>query len=142
MLKIHIEPLSKDELKKLPQDVLVSLDPPFVDDRGFIQPLVDIPMKSAVIIKSNNGTVRANHYHQTDWHYCTVITGEIKYYWRDHGDTSSPESIIVRSGQTFFTPPMVEHAMKFLEDTTFLTLGRNSRKQEVYEADVVRVKLI
>jgi len=142
MSKIVIEPLSKEELGKLPKDILVSLDPPFTDDRGSIQPLVDIPMKSAVMIKSNKGTVRANHYHQTDWHYCTVISGEIKYYWRDHGDTSPPKSIIVKAGQTFFTPPMVEHAMEFLEDTTFLTLGRNSRKQEVYEADVVRVKLI
>ena len=142
MLKIHIEPLSKDELKKLPQDVLVSLDPPFVDDRGFIQPLVDIPMKSAVIIKSNNGTVRANHYHQTDWHYCTVITGEIKYYWRDHGDTSSPESIIVRSGQTFFTPPMVEHALYFPINTEFIALAKLTRKSKNYEKDTVRINLI
>ena len=38
-----------------------------------------------------------------------------------------------------FTPPMVEHAMVFLADSVFLTLGRNSRCQESYEADVVRV---
>ena len=31
---------------------------------------------------------------------------------------------------------------EFLEDTMFITLGRNSRKQEVYEMDVVRTKLI
>jgi hypothetical protein len=29
--------------------------------------------------------------------------------------------------------------MVFVEDTTFLTLGRNSRRQEVYEADVERI---
>ena len=39
----------------------------------------------------------------------------------------------------FFTPPLVEHAMVFPVDTSFLTLGRNSRAQEVYESDVVRV---
>ena len=38
-----------------------------------------------------------------------------------------------------FTPPMVDHAMVFPEDTEFLTLGRNSRRQEVYEADVERI---
>ena len=142
MQKIAIKPLTKEELEKLPKDVLVMLEPPFADDRGFIQPLVDMPMKSAVIITSKKGTVRANHYHQTDWHFCTVISGKIKYHWRDHGGSNRPESLVVEAGQTFFTPPMVEHAMEFLEDTTFLTLGRNSRKQEVYEADVVRVKLI
>jgi hypothetical protein len=41
-----------------------------------------------------------------------------------------------------FTPPMVEHAMKFDEATTFLTLGRNRRDQASYEADVVRIQLV
>jgi hypothetical protein len=39
----------------------------------------------------------------------------------------------------FFTPPLVDHVMVFGEDTSFLTFGRNSRSQEVYEADVVRI---
>jgi hypothetical protein len=34
---------------------------------------------------------------------------------------------------------MVDHSMVFVEETVFLTLGRNSRRQEVYEADVVRI---
>jgi hypothetical protein len=29
--------------------------------------------------------------------------------------------------------------MVFTQDTSFLTYGRNSRAQEVYEADVVRI---
>ena len=37
---------------------------------------------------------------------------------------------------------MVDHAMVFNEETTFLTLGRNSREQEVYEADVERIEMI
>jgi hypothetical protein len=45
----------------------------------------------------------------------------------------------VKTGELFFTPPMVDHAMHFPEDTVFLTLGRNSRTQEAYEADVVRI---
>ena len=44
--------------------------------------------------------------------------------------------------QLFFTPPMVEHAMVFHEDTTFLTLGGNSRIQSKYEADLVRTELV
>tara|TARA_B100000315_G_C14521005_1_gene561530 strand:+ start:689 stop:988 length:300 start_codon:yes stop_codon:yes gene_type:complete len=99
-------------------------------------------MKSAVMITSKKGTVRANHYHKTDWHFCTVIKGRIKYHWRKQGSKDLPESIIVNGGQTFFTPPMVEHAMEFLSDTMFLTLSRNSRRQDVYEADVVRTKVI
>ena len=32
--------------------------------------------------------------------------------------------------------------MKFPEDTVFLTLSRNPRDQETYEADVVRINML
>jgi len=41
-----------------------------------------------------------------------------------------------------FTGPDLDHAMRFIQDTTSLTWGRNSRKQEVYEADVERILLV
>jgi dTDP-4-dehydrorhamnose 3,5-epimerase-like enzyme len=99
-------------------------------------------MKSCVLISSKKGTVRANHYHKTDWHYCYVLSGSIEYYHRPHGSDGEPEMVLIKSRQLFFTPPMVDHTMVFPEDTTFLTLGRNSRKQEVYEADVERIELV
>jgi hypothetical protein len=37
---------------------------------------------------------------------------------------------------------MVEHAMVFPEDTTFLTLSYNKRDQKAYEEDLVRVELV
>ena len=51
----------------------------------------------------------------------------------------NPEKVTIRVGELFFTPPMVDHAMVFTQDTVFLTLGRNSREQAAYEADVVRI---
>ena len=39
----------------------------------------------------------------------------------------------------FFTAPQIDHAMVFTQDTVFLTWGRNSRTQEIYEADLVRI---
>jgi dTDP-4-dehydrorhamnose 3,5-epimerase-like enzyme len=119
--------------------VIVPFDGSFKDERGEIIPLVDLQMKSAVLITSKQGTVRANHYHQTDWHFCYVISGSIDYYHRPHGSELEPEKTVIVQGQQFFTPPKVDHAMVFTEDTVFLTLGRNSRRQEVYEADVKRI---
>ena len=139
---IDIKPLSDEEKASWPDGVIVPLEEPFADDRGAIQPLVDADMKSCVLISSKKGTVRANHYHKTDWHYCYVLSGSIEYYHRPHGSDGEPEMVLVKSGQLFFTPPMVDHTMVFPEDTTFLTLGRNSRKQEVYEADVERIELV
>jgi dTDP-4-dehydrorhamnose 3,5-epimerase-like enzyme len=139
---IDIKPLTEEEKASWPDDVIVPLEEPFADDRGAIQPLVDADMKSCVLITSKKGTVRANHYHNTDWHYCYVLSGSIEYYHRPHGSDDQPEMVLIETGQLFFTPPLVDHTMVFPEDTAFLTFGRNSRKQEVYEADVERIELV
>lgn len=134
-----IAPVTDAEKTQWPREVVVHMEKPHVDERGEIQPLVDLPMKSCVLIHSRAGTVRANHYHKTDWHFCYVLSGRIEYWHRPVGSKERPRKVVVKEGQTFFTPPLVEHAMVFPVDTSFLTLGRNSRAQEVYEADVVRV---
>ena len=142
MTPIKINPLTEEEIKKWPTKPLVNLEKPFVDNRGYIQPLVDILMKSAVMIHSKAGSLRANHYHKTDWHYCYVINGKINYYHRELNSLEKPELLVVEKGSMVFTPPLVEHCMKFPEDTLFLTLSRNPRDQETYEYDVVRTNLI
>lgn len=136
---VLIRPVTAAEQSGWPRSVKVALEKPFVDDRGAIQPLVDVPMESCVLITSKKGSVRANHYHRTDWHYCYVLSGAIDYYHRPTGSSEPPEKIRIDKGEMFFTGPMVDHAMVFVEDTQFLTFGRNSRAQAVYEADVVRI---
>lgn len=136
---VPIKPVTVEERRTWPQTVIVSLNQPFVDARGHIQPLVDAAMESCVLISSKKGTVRANHYHRTDWHYCYLLSGRIDYYHRPTGSREKPAKVTILQGQMFFTPPMVDHAMVFSEDSVFLAFGRNSRVQEVYEADVVRI---
>lgn len=125
-----------------PKDPIVPLETPHVDDRGEIIPLVDALMQSAVLITSRKGAVRANHYHKTDWHYCYVMKGSIEYYHRPTGSDAPAEMVLVKEGEMVFTPPMVDHAMVFPEDSVFLTLGRNPRDQDSYEQDVVRIEPI
>ncbi len=137
-----IAPLTEEEMKGWPKHPLVNLEKPFVDLRGSIQPLVDSIMKSAVMIQSKAGSLRANHYHKTDWHYCYVISGKIEYYYKELNLNKTPELVIVEKGNMVFTPPLVEHCMKFPEDTLFLTLSRNPRDQKTYELDVIRTNLI
>ena len=139
-MKNKIADSSQD--KNLPEKEIIELENPFIDQRGEIQPLVDKIMKSAVMIHSKAGSMRANHYHKTDWHYCYVISGEIEYYHRKTNSLETKKKIYVKEGQMVFTPPMVDHAMVFNVDTTFLTLSRNFRDQKTYESDVVRIELI
>ncbi len=141
-MPMQIDPLTEEEKALWPDHPLVELEKPFVDGRGEIQPLVDMLMKSAVMISSKKGSLRANHYHRTDWHFCYVVEGCIEYLHRPTGSEAEPEVLMVRKGQMVFTPPMVDHGMRFPEDTVFLTLSRNPRDQASYEADVVRIDMV
>ena len=138
----NIPSVTDQERELWPDHGVVKLESPFVDIRGNIQPLVDQMMRSAVMIESKAGSIRANHYHKTDWHYCYVVSGEIEYLHRPTGSDAVPEVIAVHQGEMVFTPPMIDHGMKFPVDTVFLTLSRNPRDQETYENDVVRVDFI
>jgi mannose-6-phosphate isomerase-like protein (cupin superfamily) len=142
MPRIDIDPVTEEEKKLWPRSSLVPLARPFVDVRGLIQPLVDMKMKSAVLIESKKDSLRANHYHLTDWHFCYVLSGRMEYHYRPHGSAAKPSRVIVEEGQMVFTPPMEDHAMTFSVDTVFLTLSRNPRDQATYEADVRRIELV
>jgi dTDP-4-dehydrorhamnose 3,5-epimerase-like enzyme len=142
MAKIKITPVTDEEKATWPNHGVIKLEKPFVDVRGSIKPLVDIMMQSAVMIESKAGSLRANHYHKTDWHYCYIISGKIEYLHRPTGSNQTPETILVNEGEMVFTPPMIDHGMKFPVDTVFLTLSRNPRDQASYEADVVRVDMV
>lgn len=125
-----------------PTGPIISLAKPFSDERGHIQPLFEGDFNTVQLITSKAGSTRANHYHKTDWHYCYLISGRMRYHHRPVGSEQAPEWLLVAEGQAIFTPPLLEHAMEFLEDSTFLNVARNPRDQAHYESDLVRVELI
>ena len=129
-------------MKETNEEVVVAVPQPFLDERGAIQNLVEAPFTSVLWISSKAGAIRANHYHKTDYHYCWLQSGRMIYYQRPVGSSSEPEAVSIQPGQVFYTPPMHEHAMRFLEDSVFLCFARNSRQMADYEADTVRVPLI
>ena len=131
-----------DDETMWPKTGLVQLDSPHKDDRGFIQSLVNFPMKNLSLISSKKGSVRSNHYHLTDWHYMYVLSGSLDYYYRATNSGEELQCIRVVSGEMIFTPPMEDHATVFLEDCELLAMSRNPRDQEAYEEDVRRVMLI
>jgi dTDP-4-dehydrorhamnose 3,5-epimerase-like enzyme len=125
-----------------PDDRRVPLDEPFRNASGSIQNLVLKPMTSVAAIESAAGTVRSNHYHLTDWHYIYVASGSLAYLERPVGSSEIPHPVVFRKGEMFFTPPMAEHAIVFLEDTLIITMAKNVRSHESHEADLVRVSFL
>lgn len=132
---------SKKDQGQWPVGPVVCLPAPYEDVRGVIQTLVDGGIHSIQIITSKAGTVRANHYHKNDSHHMYVIKGTMRYFHRPVGDTSAPSWVYVKEGQMVFTPPMMEHAVEFIEDSVFLNITGQARDQGTYEDDIVRVDL-
>ena len=108
------------------------------DKRGLIINLISKKFQSCALITSKKNTIRANHYHKEDWHYCYVLSGKIKYIYSKI-NAKKKNVYVVKKGELFFTPPKIVHAMHFLEDTTFITIGKKTRSQVSYERDLVRV---
>jgi quercetin dioxygenase-like cupin family protein len=125
------------------KEIICPVLPSYQDERGEIKTIVEGQAFSSVLrISSKAGAVRANHYHKTDYHYCLLESGRMEYYERPVGSQDKPLCLVIKPGQVFYTGPMLEHAMKFLEDSVFWCYSRNSRAQADYESDTVRVKLI
>ena len=134
-----IDPPTEEERATWPKRHIFDMPSMHGDARGDMVPVFDGLMKSCVLIRSNTGAVRANHYHKTDWHYCYLLDGACEYIYRPVGSKETPTVVRAVGGQCVFTPPMLEHAKVFTMPTNMITLGRNFRIQEVYEADLVRI---
>ena len=118
---------------------VINLPDNYKDDRGFIQPICDLNMKSASLIISKENTWRANHYHKTDWHFIYVLEGTFEYYFRKKDSKDKIKKIVVKKDQLLFTGPLVDHAMLYTEETKILVLSKNPRDQKTYEEDTVRI---
>ena len=121
------------------QQVILMPKEPFVDERGEILNLLDVPVTSIAVITSKKGAVRANHYHKTDYHYCWLQRGGLIYAHRPVGDTAAPKRWTIKPGQIFYTPVMYEHVMVFTEDSVMFAFAKNNRESANYEADTVRI---
>lgn len=129
-------------LDKWPLPVRIPLPPCFINAAGSIQNLLEEPCGGVAIIRSKAGSIRSNHYHKTDAHWLFVLSGCMHYFEREIGEQSIPEPVIVRAGEMVYTPPLVEHATLFPEDTVLVSMSKHARTHEAHEADLVRVKVI
>lgn len=142
MSTTHEEYTTRVDNEDWPGRVSVPLPEPFVNDAGVIQNLLLKKVQSIAAITSKRGSVRAQHYHREDFHYAYVASGRVLYFERSVGATSIPKPMEFGPGEMFFTPPMVEHAMLFAEDSLILTFAKRVRSHEEHEKDVVRVPFL
>jgi uncharacterized RmlC-like cupin family protein len=117
---------------------IVPLEQGFIDNRGKILP-IEHELANVQIIWSNKGAMRGPHYHITDTHAIYLISGELDYYWRNHGeDTIHKEKII--AGQKFTTGPDIDHEMIFNEDSIMVVITKYKRDPLSYDRDIVKIQ--
>lgn len=119
--------------------------PFFTDARGEMSYIIDgdSNVNSVLLITCNKGAVRANHYHKKNDHYAFMLKGSMEYIWYDvKAKNKRKKKIIAKAGDLVYTPPMVAHAMRFLEPSSFLALSKEKRGKGKYEEDLIRVKII
>lgn len=111
------------------------------DGRGSILSIVDSDIRNVSIINSAANTIRSNHYHREDFHFMYVLQGQIDYFFKDKKDDSF-KYLLVKEGQTIFTPKLELHATYFPVETTLIVSSKNPRDQKTYEEDTVRETMI
>jgi len=127
---------TEDHFKNYPK-VLVPQN--FEDERGVIKNIADGKLGDVAIITSKANSVRANHVHDDDWHLSYLVSGSMKYFWKNEIEASETKSVVVKAGELVYTPKKSPHKMQFLEDSIFIAVSQLSRVQENYEEDTKRL---
>jgi len=127
----------------MPNEIVKKISPEFVDDRGAISNILEEPICHVAIITSKKGTVRANHYHPEQVQHVYIVSGKYESISKNLKDKNAKvETVIVEAGSLITTPPMIAHAMRFLEDSVILNLTTGHRYSHEFEKHTKPFKLI
>tara|TARA_A100001015_G_C14990610_1_gene713754 strand:- start:1364 stop:1789 length:426 start_codon:yes stop_codon:yes gene_type:complete len=113
----------------------------FRDERGYLLKILDKGFSSCIEIFSKKGSIRANHYHKKDEHFCYILKGEILFFYRNRKKGSKLNYKIMRKGDLFFTTYNQDHLAYFLKTTHFLSYSSRKRTKIDYENDLVRLNM-
>lgn len=127
----------------LAREIVKEIKPVFEDERGAIANILEEPVSHVAIINSKAGSVRGNHYHPEQTQYVYLVSGKYESLSEDLNDKNAKvESKIIKAGNLVITPPMVAHAMRFLEDSILLNLTTGQRDNDRFEEHTKKYKLI
>ena len=76
----------------------------FLKMRGYLLKILDKGFSSCIEISSKKGSIRANHYHKKDEHFCYILKGEILFFYRNRKKASKLNYKVMKKGDLFFTP--------------------------------------
>ena len=124
-------------------ETAIKIEPAFVDKRGSIANILEKEICHVAIITSKKGAIRANHYHPKQMQYVYLVSGKYKTYSKNlKKKEAKDEELIVEPGMLVITPPMIAHAMEFLEDSVFINMTDGSRDSDKFSEHTIKYNLI
>lgn len=127
----------------LANETVIEIEPSIVDEKGKIMNILEEPISHVAIITSKAGSIRANHYHPDQTQYVYLISGKYESISKNlKEEDSNTESKTIKPGNLVITPPMIAHAMRFLEDSVMLNLTTGNRDTDKYSEHTKKYKLI
>ena len=127
----------------MPNETIVKIKAAFADERGAITNILEKDICHVAVITSIKGAIRANHYHPKQMQYVYLISGKYRTYSKDlKKKDAKVEELIIEPGMLAITPPMIAHAMEFLEDSVFINMTDGNRDSDKFEEHTIKYKLI
>jgi dTDP-4-dehydrorhamnose 3,5-epimerase-like enzyme len=107
----------------------------FRDFRGTITDIfVQDPKEHCVIIATNKGCTRGNHFHKLSYQYDFIVSGRLEVFSQRVGE-STVERMIVGPYDLVSWDPNVAHEFVALEDSVMITFVEGVRGGQDYEKD-------
>ena len=130
-------------MEDLPNEIVKKIKPEFEDERGAIANILEEPISHVAIITSKMGSIRANHYHPKQTQYEYLVSGRYESVSKDlNNKDAKEEKQLIEPGSLVITPPMIAHAMRFLEDSIMLNLTTGRRDSANFQEHTKKYKLI
>ena len=130
-------------MSNLPNEIVKKIDPEFEDGRGAIINVLEEPICHVAVITTKKGSIRGNHYHPEQTQYVYLVSGKYESVSKNLKDKNSKEEkVMVEPNSLVITPPMIAHAMRFLEDSVMLNLTTGHRYEKEYSDHTKKFKLI
>lgn len=113
----------------------------FTDKRGTIMDIfVAEPYEHCVIIYSNKGSIRGNHFHKNSLQADFMIFGKMQAYSRKKG-SKKIEKFVVKPHDVTYWEKGEAHEFIALEKCAFLSFVNGPRGGDNYENDTFRLKI-
>ncbi len=113
----------------------------FKDRRGTIMDIfVREPYEHCVIVYSNKGSVRGNHFHKKSLQSDFMLFGRMQAYGRKQG-SKKIEKFVVKQNDVTYWEKGEAHEFIALEKCAFLSFVNGPRGGDNYENDTFRLKI-